>query len=159
MTVLPDLPIGLILEVIVCVFLAATIAYCAMLDRRLRAMRSGQDGLRDLVGELNTATQRAASAIEALKQASAATGAELGDGVTRARVLADELSLMIESGERIAERLGRGVAPAERMASPRAPLQPAAGPRHAAPPSPTARDAAVAARAANQLLEALKKAR
>ena len=158
MTVLPDLPIGLILEVIVCVFLAATIAYCAMLDRRLRAMRSGQDGLRELVGELNTATQRAASAIEALKQASAATGAELGDGVTRARVLADELSLMIESGERIAERLGRGVAPAERMASPRAPLQPAAGPRHAAP-SPTARDAAVAARAANQLLEALKKAR
>ncbi|GMV61321.1 MAG: hypothetical protein AMXMBFR74_04900 [Parvibaculum sp.] len=158
MTVLSSVPIGLMLEIIVCVFLAATIAYCAMLDRRLRAMRSGQDGLRELVGELNTATQRAASAIDALKQASAATGAELGDGVTRARALADELSLMIESGERIAERLGRGVAPAERMASPRAPLQPAAGPRHAAP-SPTARDAAVAARAANQLLEALKKAR
>ena len=135
MTVLSSLPIGLMLEIIVCVFLAATIAYCAMLDRRLRAMRSGQDGLRDLVGELNTATQRAASAIEALKQASAATGAE------------------------IAERLGRGTAPAERTAPPRAPLQPAAGPRHAAPPSPTARDAAVAARAANQLLEALKKAR
>jgi len=159
MTVVPDLPIGVILEVIVCVFLAATIAYCAMLDRRLRAMRSGQDGLRELVGDLNAATQRAVSAIEALKQASAATGEELGDDLKQARMLADELSLMIESGERIAERLGRGVTPAERAAAPRMPLQPAAGPRHVAAPSPSARDAAVAARAANQLLDALKKAR
>ena len=155
MTVLSSLPIGLLLEIIVCVFLAATIAYCAMLDRRLRTMRSGQDGLRELVGELDVATQRAVSAIEALKQASAVTGKELGSGVTRARALADELSLMIESGERIAERLGRGVMPA----APRMPLQPAAGPRHVAAPSPSARDAAVAARAANQLLDALKKAR
>ncbi|MDZ4382337.1 MAG: DUF6468 domain-containing protein [Parvibaculum sp.] len=155
MTVVPDLPIGVILEVIVCVFLAATIAYCAMLDRRLRAMRSGQDGLRELVGDLNAATQRAVSAIEALKQASAATGEELGDDLKQARLLADELSLMIESGERIAERLGRGVMPA----APRTPMQPAAGPRHVAAPSPSARDAAVAARAANQLLGALKKAR
>lgn len=153
MTVLPGLPIGVMLEIIVCVFLAATIAYCAVLDRRLRAMRSGQDGLRDLVSELNVATQRAVFAIDALKQASAATGEALGDGVTRARVLADELSLMIESGERIAEQLGRGPAPS------RAPTKPAAGPRHAPPPAPSARDAAVAARAANQLLDALKKAR
>lgn len=159
MTVLSSLPIGLMLEIIVCVFLAATIAYCAMLDRRLRTMRSGQDGLRELVGELDVATQRAVSAIEALKQASAVTGKELGSGVTRARALADELSLMIESGERIAERLGRGTTPGERMAPTRAPLQPATGPRHTVAPSPTARDAAVAARAANQLLDALKKAR
>lgn len=155
MTVLPALPLGTILELIVCVFLGATIAYCAMLDRRLRAMRSGQDGLRELVGELNNATQRAVSAIEALKQASAATGDELGESVNRARVLADELALMIESGERIAERITRGSHAAERNVTP----QPVSGPRNAIPPKPSGRDAALAARAANQLLDALKKAR
>ncbi len=156
MTVLPDLPLGTILELIVCIFLGATIAYCAMLDRRLRAMRSGQDGLRELVGELNNATQRAVSAIEALKQASAATGDELGGKVKEARVLADDLSLMIESGERIAERIGRIATAADR---PIATQQPAAGPRNGVAPKPSGRDAALAARAANQLLDALKKAR
>lgn len=155
MTVLPDLPLGTILELIVCVFLGATIAYCAMLDRRLRAMRSGQDGLRDLVVELNNATQRAVSAIEALKQASAATGDDLGGRVTEARALADDLSLMIESGERIAEKIGRIAIAADRPAV----AQPATGPRNGVTPKPAGRDAALAARAANQLLEALKKAR
>lgn len=156
MTVLSGLPIGTLLEIIVCVFLGATIAYCAMLDRRLRAMRSGQDGLRELVGELNTATSRAVSAIDALKQASTATGQDLGGRVTEARALADDLSLMIESGERIAERIGRIAIAADR---PVATQQPAAGPRNGVTPKPSYRDAAVAARAANQLLDALKKAR
>lgn len=145
------LPFDVFLEIIVCVFLAATIAYCAMLDRRLRAMRSGQDGLRELVGELNNATQRAVSAIDGLKQASEATNEELGERVRTARTLADELSLMLDSGNRIAEKLGR----TDRAATSRAPVQ-AAGPR-STPQVPSARDAAVAARAANQLLDALKK--
>lgn len=147
------LPFDVFLEIIVCVFLAATIAYCAMLDRRLRAMRSGQDGLRDLVGELNSATQRAVSAIDGLKQASEATNAELGERVRSARALTDELSLMVEAGNSIAERLGRAERPAP---PPRASVPAAAGPR-TAPQTSSARDAAVAARAANQLLEALKK--
>ena len=144
------MPFNVFLEIIVCVFLAATIAYCAMLDRRLRAMRSGQDGLRDLVGELNGATQRAVSAIEALRQASEATNEELGERVRSGRALADELSLMVEAGNRIAERLGRDERPAQAAA-------PGAGGVRTAPQTRSARDAAVAARAANQLLEALKK--
>lgn len=142
-----DLPFSTVLEIIVCLFLAATIAYCAVLDRKLRAMRAGQDGLRGLVMELNTATQRAVGAIDGLKRASEESGEELAERIRRARALADELSLMVESGNSIAERLGR----VERAA-------------HAAPAMTrpatrpiSQRDAATAARAANQLLEALKK--
>lgn len=150
------LPLGIMLEIIVCLFLAATIAYCAMLDRRLRAMRSGQDGLRDLVRDLNIATQRAVSAIDGLKQASNATNDELGERVRSARALADELGLMLQAGNSIAERLGRN----ERPASTRPPVQPAAGPRSApAPQNASARDTVTAARAANQLLDALKRSR
>lgn len=150
-----DLPLGLLLEIIVCVFLAATIGYCAMLDRRLRAMRSGQDGLRDLIAALNTSTAHAVTAIDGLKQASSATNDELGERMRRAGALADELALMIEAGERIADRLGRS----DRQAS-RSVAQPAAGPRTAPPPQPAnARDAATATRAAHQLLDALKRGR
>ncbi|ABS64174.1 conserved hypothetical protein [Parvibaculum lavamentivorans DS-1] len=157
----PDLPLGVFLEIIVCVFLAATIAYCAMLDRRLRAMRSGQDGLRDLVRELNVATQRAVTAIDGLKQASAATNDELGERVRTGRILADELTLMIEAGNSIAERLGHGDRPAlPRAPSPSATFQPGNGPRSTPVPKPASgRDSATAARAAHQLLDALKRSR
>ncbi len=152
-----DLPLSTLLEIIVCVFLAATIAYCAMLDRRLRIMRSGQDGLRDLVRDLNAATQRAVTAIDGLKQASAATNDELGERVRNARALTDELGLMIEAGNSIAERLGR----AERTArQPQPAYQAGTAPRSAPAPQPaSARDSATAARAAHQLLDALKRSR
>ncbi len=152
-----DLPLSTLLEIIVCVFLAATIAYCAMLDRRLRIMRSGQDGLRDLVRDLNAATQRAVTAIDGLKQASAATNDELGERVRNARALTDELGLMIEAGNSIAERLGR----AERTArQPQPTFQTGTGPRSTPAPQPaSARDSATAARAARQLLDALKRSR
>ena len=149
MTGLQAVPFGVLLEGIVCLFLIATIAYCAMLDRRLRAMRSGQDGLRDLIRDLNTATMQAASAIDNLKTASAATGEDLGERVRRARGLADELALMLEAGERIADRLERNDKP---------PLaRPAAGPRQA--PAGVSRDSNNPSRATHPLLDALKRAR
>ncbi|MDX5367293.1 MAG: DUF6468 domain-containing protein [Alphaproteobacteria bacterium] len=142
-----ELPFSTVLEIIVCLFLAATIAYCAVLDRKLRAMRAGQDGMRELVSELNNATQRAVGAIDGLKRASEESGEELAERIRRARGLADELSLMLESGNSIAERLGR---------SERSPQAAPAATRPATRPI-TQRDAATAARAANQLLDALKK--
>lgn len=157
MTGFAGLPFGVLLEGVVCLFLIATIIYCAMLDRRLRAMRSGQDGLRDLVRDLNAATSQAVSAIENLKQASAATGEDLGERVRRARALADELALMLEAGDRIADRLDRNdKPPVVRPVAARAAAQPAAGPRQASAiasrdPNP--------ARATHPLLDALKRAR
>lgn len=145
---LGELPFSTVLEIVVCLFLAATIAYCAILDRKLRAMRAGQDGMRELVAELNAATQRAVGAIDGLKRASEESGEELAERIRRARGLADELSLMLESGNSIADRLGRADRPAVSASS--APARQAARPA-----SP--RDAATAARAASQLLEALKK--
>ena len=142
-----ELPFSTVLEIIVCLFLGATIAYCAVLDRKLRAMRAGQDGMRELVSELNAATQRAVGAIDGLKRASEESGEELAERIRRARGLADELSLMLESGNSIAERLGR---------SERSPQAAPVSTRPATRPI-TQRDAATAARAATRLLEALKK--
>ncbi len=119
-----NLPLDFMLEVIVCVLLAATIGYCATLDRRLRAMRAGQDGLRELIGDLSGATEQAMLAIARLRQASDETGGALTEQVKRGRALADELSLMVQAGNDIANRLG-GIETRRPAAQP----QPAAGPR------------------------------
>lgn len=150
------MPFDLMLEIIVSVLLAATIGYCAMLDRRLRAMRSGQDGLRELIEDLSVATRQASEAIGRLREVSNATGQQLSEQVARGRGLADELALMLESGNAIANRLGSlemrrpivGTAPA---------LQPAIGPRGAHNAAP--REASKAAAPQHPLLDLLKRAR
>lgn len=144
-----ELPFDLLLEAIVCVLLLATIGYCAVIDRRLRTMRAGQDGLRVLVRDLNTATDRAAAAISLLSNANETTGRELGERVARARALADELGLMLEAGNGIADRLANFESRRATTAVP----QPSVGPRSA--PASQGRPL----REAEQLLDALKRVR
>ena len=100
------IPTDLILEGLVAVLLLATVVYCALLDRRLKALRSGQDGLRQIISDLNAATEQASASIAGLKDASDTIGKEIGGQLHRGRALADELELMVEAGDRIADRLG-----------------------------------------------------
>jgi hypothetical protein len=146
-----NLPMDLMLEIIVCILLAATIGYCASIDRRLRAMRTGQDGLRGLIDDLSTATEQAVGAIARLREAGNATGASLTEQVKRGRALADELSLMVEAGNGIADRLG-GIETQRRFATPVS--QPAAGPRIVA-----TKPASKARAEPNPLLDLLKRTR
>lgn len=98
-------PIGLILDGLVALLLVVTVIYCYQLNSRLRALRSGQDGLKDLIRGLNEATERAQAGIAQLKISGDAAGKGLKESVTKARTLSDELSLMIEAGNNIADRL------------------------------------------------------
>lgn len=93
------IPAGLILETIVCVLLAATIGYCALLDGKLKAMRKGQNGLRGIVQQLNTSTEQAILAIRQLRQASDASGQELSARVEEARALTEELSILVRKAQ------------------------------------------------------------
>ncbi len=107
------LPIGLLLEGLVAILLVMTVVYCFILDRRLRQLRSGQDGLKELIGGLNSATERAQGSVAQLKIAGDAAGGDLRDVVTKARALSDELSVMIEAGNNIADRLAGGATKSE----------------------------------------------
>ena len=101
------LPTDLILEGVVAILLLATVVYCAMLDRRLKALRSGQDGLRQLIADLQAVTEQARAGIGGLKQASDVIGRDLDDKLTQGQALAEELKLMVDAGDRIADRLSR----------------------------------------------------
>lgn len=101
--------LSLIVEIALTALLAATVIYCAILERKLAGLRSGQDGLKKTISELNAAIVSAGASMRMLKTAAATAGEDLDAHVTRGRSLSDELSLLLASGERIAERIERGL--------------------------------------------------
>jgi len=105
------------LELALTILLAFTLVYCVVLERRLSALRKGQDGLKATIGELNTAIISAGASMRALKSSAAEAGELLDGRLSRARALSDELALITASGERIAERFDRAT-PAPKMPMP-----------------------------------------
>jgi hypothetical protein len=97
------------------ILLALTLIYCVVLERRLAAVRRGQEGLKTHIGELNMAISGAGASLRALKAAANEAAGTLDDRLKRARLHIDELSVLTASGERIASRM-EGAASAPRVA-------------------------------------------
>jgi hypothetical protein len=95
--------------------LALTLCYCVVLERRLAAVRRGQEGLSRTIGELNMAISGAGASLRALKAAAGEAAHTLDDRLKRARLHIDELSVLTVSGERIAQRM-EGAASSPRVA-------------------------------------------
>jgi ABC-type transporter Mla subunit MlaD len=99
--------ISFALELTLTGLLATTLVYCVLLERRLAAVRKGQEGLKTMIGELDAAISGAGASLRALKAAASSAADTLDERLKRARALADELALLSSSGERIAERFDR----------------------------------------------------
>jgi len=97
------------------VLLAFTLGYCVVLERRLAAVRKGQEGLKRHIGELNMAIAGAGASLRALKSAAGEAAQTLDERLKRARLHIDELSVLTVSGERIAQRM-EGAAATPRVA-------------------------------------------
>jgi hypothetical protein len=93
------------LELALQVLLAFTLCYCVLLERRLAAVRKGQEGLSRTIGELNMAIAGAGASLRALKSAAGEAAQTLDERLKRARLHIDELSVLTASGERIAQRM------------------------------------------------------
>ncbi len=113
-----------VLEIGLCILLAATLVYCVMLERRLMAVRQGQQDLKKTIGDLNASIETAGAALRALQSAAGSMGEALDRKVTSARAAIDELSLVAASSERIAQRLESSI---DSGARPRAPARTANG--------------------------------
>jgi uncharacterized protein DUF6468 len=98
-------PVSLIVEVALAGLLAATLICCVRLDRRLRLLRNDQESLSGAVRALNAAVAAAQTSLSGLRAAAQDADETLGRKVSSARGLADELSLLTSSGERIAARI------------------------------------------------------
>jgi len=102
---------SLIVEIVLTLLLTATLVYCVILERRLAALRKNQNGFRETIVELNQAIASAGASMRLLNSSVSGAAETLDERLARARNLTDELSLLTNSGERIAQRIERSAIP------------------------------------------------
>jgi len=94
-----------VIDVVFVALLVATIVFVFRLERRLVSLRGTRDQLAAVIGDLNSAAARAEAGIKGLKTAVETAGAALEDRVKRARSLNDELGALVQSGQRVVQKL------------------------------------------------------
>lgn len=97
--------ITFLVELVVAVLLMGTFGMCLALNRRLGNLRANQDEMRRLIGEFDKALSKARVGMADLKAASAAVDTAHEDRMKQAKTLREELGFMIETAERLADRL------------------------------------------------------
>lgn len=96
-----------IIDLVLAVLLLAAIGSSYLLHRRIDAFRKGQQELGTLVEQLNQATNQAQASVTEMKSNGMAAEEQLKSQIGKARALADELSLITEAGDSLADRLER----------------------------------------------------
>lgn len=105
--------IGIVIESLVAALLFVTIAYCIMLNKRLKLLRNDEQSLKATIGELITATEIAERAIAGLKVTVRECNDNLGGQLATASEMCDRLGTHIHAGETVLHRLSRIVVAAK----------------------------------------------
>ncbi len=147
--------LSLILDLVVAGLLVAVIIYAVRLNAALRTVKEGKEELETLMAGFAASTAKAEDAIQRIKEASGSNSAVLNGLLGDAETLRDDLSFLIERGERAAQALETGVT-RSREPQPQHQPQPSSAP--ASPPavaernpSPIENDIAAAIGEARQL--------
>ncbi len=98
---------GLVIEGLVAILLLLTIAYCMMLNSRLKRLKADEQSLKATIGELITATEIAERAIGGLKHAVRDVNENLGQEIATATELTELLRHQLAAGDGVLERLSR----------------------------------------------------
>lgn len=99
--------LSVILDIVVLIGLGATVFYCIRLSKALNNFRKYRQEFNTLVTELGKNIDHAHEAIATLKNSSFEAGEDLQKVVNNARKLTDELQLMNDMGNALANRLER----------------------------------------------------
>ena len=78
-------------EILVSILLVITIGYCFILDRRLKALRSGQDGVRQSIQDLVQVSLAAEQSVHRLAKTSEQVTVELQENIIEAKELTGKL--------------------------------------------------------------------
>lgn len=97
--------LSLVFDILITCLLGATIFFAVKLSRHLDSFRSNRSTMEGLIRELSGQITRAQEGITVLDELSANRGDELRKSIAKAQGLSDELQLMTESGNSLAERL------------------------------------------------------
>jgi peptidoglycan hydrolase CwlO-like protein len=111
---------GIVIESLVAVLLLLTIGYCMLLNKRLKRLKADEHSLKATIGELITATEIAERAIGGLKHTVRDVNENLGNQLTAASQLSQQLKKQLAEGDNIFRRLSRIATAARPSAEPEA---------------------------------------
>jgi hypothetical protein len=94
-----------ILELALIGLLAATLFHAVRLERALGVLKRDRVQLQELVAGFNASTRLAEAGIERLRAAADGAGIQIARHVDAAMALKDDLALLTDRGERLADRL------------------------------------------------------
>lgn len=97
--------LSLVMDLLITALLGATIFYALRLSKHLEAFRSNRADMERLIRDLSSQITRAQEGITTLDDVARESSADLRKLVDRATGLSDELQIINESGNKLAERL------------------------------------------------------
>jgi len=98
---------GIVIESLVAVLLLLTIGYCMLLNTRLKRLKADEHSLKATIGELITATEIAERAIGGLKHTVRDVNENLGNQLTSAAQMSQQLKKHLVEGDNVIRRLSR----------------------------------------------------
>ena len=137
--------LGIAIESLVAILLLLTIGYCMLLNTRLKRLKADEHSLKATIGELITATEIAERAIGGLKHTVRDVNENLGNQLTSAAQMSQQLKKQLAEGDNIFRRLSRIATAARPAAEPEPESEPE--PERAAPKVSAAKAVAAAAQA------------
>src|ERR1700722_3545137 len=99
--------LGIAIESLVAILLMITIGYCMVLNARLKRLKADEHSLKATIAELITATEIAERAIGGLKHTVRDVNENLGDQLTAATEMSQQLKKQLAEGDNIVRRLSR----------------------------------------------------
>ena len=123
--------LGIVIESLVAVLLMVTIAYCMLLNKRLKRLKADEHSLKATIGELITATEIAERAIGGLKLTVRDVNENLGAKLTAATEMSEQLRKQLGECDNVVRRLSRitsAARPSTAAAEPEPAILPAPAP-------------------------------
>jgi chromosome segregation ATPase len=98
---------GIAIESLVAILLMLTIGYCMLLNSRLKRLKADEHSLKATIAELITATEIAERAIGGLKHTVRDVNENLGNQLTSAEQMSQQLKKQLVQGDDVFRRLSR----------------------------------------------------
>jgi chromosome segregation ATPase len=112
--------LGVAIESLVAILLLLTIGYCMLLNKRLKRLKADEHSLKATIAELITATEIAERAIGGLKHTVRDVNENLGNQLTSATQLSQQLKNQLAEGESVFRRLSKIAVAAKPVLAPEA---------------------------------------
>lgn len=146
-------PMEWMLELVLVAMLGVTLFHAVRLERALGVLKRDRATLEALVAGFNTSTRQAEQGVERLRSAADGAGRQIARQSEAAIALKDDLSFLMERGEKLADRLDGLVRSARPLAAD-GPAMAMSGAERPDPGEPRLRS-----QAERELLKALRMAR